>query len=184
MKYTFPNPTPFRAVVNTTGIGSIVSLPIAVLLLIIVLVMFPSPWLGFILGAFAMVLVGAVIVSMAIWAGQTKALTNGQQFEWQYNITKDVITISVLDKMNLSYEREGLREIVVNRSAVVIKHQRGTVVLPLPVEKREKILDKLQKLGWSASTNRTSPARRARTIVVVIFVLIAVAAGVLAAIYL
>lgn len=149
MKYSHPNPTPFRVFLVTFGASSIFFLAVLIAMAAALTIIFPSPWVGFLSGVVAMLFAGAFAVSIGSVATQTKLLQEGgKQFDWMYDITTSKLTMSALDKVKITYERDGLKAIIVRPQAIIIKHVRGTCVLPLPKEQRQEILETLRKLGW------------------------------------
>jgi hypothetical protein len=154
MKYTHPNPTPLRAFIYTGGVISIISVFVAALLPIVLVIIFPLPWVGVISGVLLMSFIGSFFVALVSWSAQTKAIKeDARQFDWSYDITKDKITLKALDKINFGYEREGLKFVVLKRSAAVVKHTRGSFVLPFPDGKRQEIVDALRESGWLERPN-------------------------------
>jgi hypothetical protein len=67
-----------------------------------------------------------------------------------YDITQDVITVSVQGKANLVFEKAGLKKSRVYKKGVYIKHKRASLVVHLPDEKREQILRSLKEYKWIA----------------------------------
>lgn len=149
MKYTFENQVGWSIYYTLGGGLNMGVLLISCVAAILSVFFYQHPAVGFLAGAYVMIIATLFVGATAAIRQQVKLLSDGtRHLLWTYEITKEKIVVSVQDKMKLTYERGGLKTSQVYKGGIMMRHQRGVFFLPFPNGRRQEIIDELGRLGW------------------------------------
>lgn len=149
MKYTVENQVGSSLYYTLGGGLNITVLLLSCIAAIAAAFIIPHPVIGFLAGAYVMLIMALFVGAAAAISQQTKLLAADTiHFPWTYEITESTITIAALDKIKLTYEKGGLKAAEVYRGGVMVRHERGVFFLPFPTGTKQELIEKLMQYGW------------------------------------